>query len=63
MVLVKVKFRNLLFYLLILFPFLISCDKEEIILDTGDGITIEFLEGLNDNPNFNYLETPIDIMK
>ena len=52
MVLVKVKFRNLLFYLLILFPFLISCDKEEIILDTGDGITIEFLEGLNDDPNF-----------
>ena len=31
MVLVKVKFRNLLFYVLILFPFLISFDKEEII--------------------------------
>ncbi len=52
MVLVKVKFRILLFYLLILFPFLISCDKEDIILDTGDGITIEFLEGLNDDSNF-----------
>ena len=39
-------------YIIILFPFLFSCDKEEIIIDEGDGITIEFLEGLNDDSQF-----------
>ena len=39
-------------YIIILFPFLFSCDKEEIILDNGEGITIEFLEGLNDDSQF-----------
>jgi hypothetical protein len=39
-------------YIIILFSFLFSCDKEEIIIDEGDGITIKFLEGLNDDPNF-----------
>ena len=29
-----------------------SCNKNEIITDEGDGITIEFLDGLNDNPSF-----------
>ncbi len=28
------------------------CQKENTIVDNGDGIEIEFLEGLNDNPNF-----------
>ena len=34
------------------FSFLFSCNKESIIIDEGDGITIEFLEGLNDDPQF-----------
>lgn len=29
-----------------------SCHKETLITDNGEGITIEFLEGLNDNPQF-----------
>ena len=44
----KVKIINIL----ILFPFFFSCDKEIIILDNGDGITVEFLEGLNDDMNY-----------
>lgn len=33
--------------------FLVSmCQKENTIVDNGDGIEIEFLEGLNDNPSF-----------
>ncbi len=28
------------------------CQKENTIVDNGDGIKIEFLEGLNDNPSF-----------
>jgi len=29
-----------------------SCNKEGLIIDNGEGITIEFLEGLNDNPQY-----------
>lgn len=28
---------------------LISCSKENLIIDSGEGITLEFLDGLNDN--------------
>ena len=45
-------------YIIILFPFLFSCDKEEIIIDEGDGITIEFLEGLNDDSQFQLSKNP-----
>jgi hypothetical protein len=38
--------------IVIFFSFLFSCNKESIIIDEGDGITIEFLEGLNDDPQF-----------
>ena len=37
--------------LILIFFICISCSKEESILtDNGEGITIEFLEGLNDDP-------------
>lgn len=29
-----------------------SCNKKNFIIDEGDGISIQFLEGLNDNQNF-----------
>lgn len=29
-----------------------SCSKEDIIIDNGEGITIEFLEGLNDDSRY-----------
>ncbi len=32
--------------------FIISCTKNDIITDNGEGITIEFLDGLNDNPTY-----------
>ena len=39
--------------ILILVAFIFSCEKEgQIIRDNGEGITIEFLEGLNDNPTY-----------
>ena len=38
-------------YIIILFLFFSSC-SEEIITDDGDGITIKFLEGLNDDPRY-----------
>lgn len=44
------KFKTSCFSILILFFF--SCEKESTSLDEGDGITIEFLEGLNDDPRF-----------
>ena len=47
--LVKVKIRNLLFYLIF---FIISCSKSDIIIDNGEGITMEFVEGLNDDPTY-----------
>ena len=36
-------------YMIILFPFLISCSQGDIIIDNGEGITIEFIDGLNDD--------------
>lgn len=30
--------------------FFFSCEKESIIIDNGEGITIEFIDGLNDDP-------------
>ena len=47
--LAKVKIRNLLFYLII---FIISCSKSDIIIDNGEGITLEFVDGLNDDPTY-----------
>ena len=44
------KFKTV--YLLLIIFFFSSCEKEEIIIDEGDGITIEFLEGLNDDPTY-----------
>lgn len=44
------KFKTAYFSILIFFLF--SCEKESIIIDEGDGITIRFLEGLNDDPKF-----------
>ena len=44
------KFKTACFLILIFFFF--SCEKESIIIDEGDGITISFLEGLNDDPKF-----------
>ena len=41
-------FINSLFTLIFIF----SCSKNDVITDTGDGITIEFLDGLNDNPTY-----------
>ena len=41
-------FINSLFTLILIF----SCSKNDVITDTGDGITIEFLDGLNDNPTY-----------
>ncbi len=32
--------------------FIISCTKNDIITDNGEGITIEFFDGLNDNPTY-----------
>ena len=29
-----------------------SCSKNDVIIDYGEGITIEFLEGLNDDPQY-----------
>ena len=37
-------------YIIILFPLFFSCENEETIIDNGEGIAIEFLEGLNDDP-------------
>jgi hypothetical protein len=34
------------------FPFFFSCLQDDIIIDNGEGITIEFLEGLNDDSQF-----------
>ncbi len=38
-------------YVLFIF-FIFSCTKNNIITDNGDGISIEFLEGLNDDLNY-----------
>ena len=45
-----IKLKHKLYFLIIILYF--SCNKNEIITDYGDGITIEFVEGLNDNPSF-----------
>ena len=45
--------KNKVIYILILVAFIFSCEKEgQIIEDNGEGITIEFLEGLNDDPAY-----------
>jgi hypothetical protein len=41
---------NKIVYIIILFPFLFSCSQGDIIIDNGEGITIEFIDGLNDDP-------------
>ena len=38
-------------YVILIF-FIISCTKTDIITDNGEGITIEFVDGLNDDPNY-----------
>lgn len=42
------KFLNLI----ILLSLISSCSKEDIIIDNGEGITIEFLGGLNDDSRY-----------
>lgn len=42
--------KFLKFYILIIITF--SCSQENIIIDNGEGITIEFIDGLNDNPSY-----------
>lgn len=44
------KFR--LSSIIISFILLNSCNKNNLVIDNGDGISIEFIEGLNDNPTF-----------
>jgi hypothetical protein len=45
--------KNKVIHLLILVAFIFSCEKEgQITEDNGEGITIEFLEGLNDDPAY-----------
>ena len=45
--------KNKVIHILILVAFIFSCEKEgQIIEDNGEGITIEFLEGLNDDPAY-----------
>ena len=34
------------------FPFFFSCLQDDIITDNGEGITIAFLDGLNDDPQY-----------
>ena len=46
------KFRKKIIKLISIIFLFFSCEKETIIIDEGDGISIEFLEGLNDNPQF-----------
>ncbi len=36
----------------ILFIILFSCSQEDNILDNGEGISIKFIEGLNDDPKY-----------
>jgi hypothetical protein len=38
--------------ILIFFPLFFSCLQEDIITDKGKGIAIEFLDGLNDDPQY-----------
>lgn len=42
------KFLNLI----VLLSLISSCSKEDIIIDNGEGITIEFLGGLNDDSRY-----------
>ena len=45
--------KNKVIHILIFVAFIFSCEKEgQIIEDNGEGITIEFLEGLNDDPTY-----------
>lgn len=38
--------------LLLIFFSVFSCNKNDIIIDNGEGITIEFVDGLNDDPTY-----------
>jgi hypothetical protein len=38
--------------ILIFISFLFSCSNEDILEDNGEGITIEFIDGLNDDPRY-----------
>ena len=40
------------FKFLALFFFILACSNNTTFIDYGDDITLEFLEGLNDDPNF-----------
>lgn len=40
------------FYILVLSVFSFSCSNEDFIIDNGASIKLEFLEGLNNDPNF-----------
>jgi hypothetical protein len=39
-------------YIIIFISFLFSCYQGDIIIDNGEGITIEFIDGLNDDPRY-----------
>lgn len=57
MINVNFKFLNVVYKVnrFIILSFIVvfySCNKEGLIIDNGEGITIEFLEGLNDNPQY-----------
>ena len=39
-------------YIIIFISFLFSCSQGDIIIDNGEGITIEFIDGLNDDPRY-----------
>ena len=57
MINVNFKFLNVVckvnrFIILSFIVVFYSCNKEGLIIDNGEGITIEFLEGLNDNPQY-----------
>ena len=43
------------YFIYVLIHLITSCNQEDLIVDDGNGISINFLEGLNDNPNFSLL--------
>jgi len=51
MKMVKKFKKQIIKFIPIIFLFF-SCEKESIIIDEGDGITIEFLDGLNDDSQY-----------
>jgi len=50
----NISFNNIMKYLkfFFLFFFILACTNNATIIDYGDDILLEFLEGLNDDPNF-----------